>query len=536
MQVRMAKLERTPSGQWASRKVIPQDVRTAYGKREEKPRWPATLSPSEARSQFTAWLAAVEARITNLRKQAKAGARSLTHRETVALAGRWYRDLVRRFEDEPGSEVAWERELDDLQPEQTDADYQDYLRGGSQKPYEGPWRIVTFVADECTRLLERESLKLDDRSAAELGQRMADLYHSFCTLMIRRAGGDYGEDPVLAGMPDWKPAEPVRVRTNDGATITELFDRYVAERKPAPATEKAWRRLLGHLRAYLGHDDATRVTPKDIVGWKDKLLAEPNANGELRTARTVNDTYLAAARTVLGWGVENHLLASNPAAMIKVRVPKRQRLRDPGFSDEEARTILAATLAESPNGLSQEYALARRWVPWLCAYTGARVNEITQLRAQDVAQVDGIWTIRITPEAGSVKNNEARIVPLHPHLIEQGFLEVVQAKREGALFYNPARHRGGRDGNPQYKKVGERLAKWVRMLGVDDSNVQPNHAWRHRFKTVSRQVGMDPEARAVIPGHAPASEGESYGGWPVAALLAEIEKLPRYEVGARPGQ
>ncbi|MEC5293197.1 hypothetical protein, partial [Aurantimonas sp. C2-3-R2] len=33
---------------------------------------------------------------------------------------------------------------------------------------------------------------------------------------------------------------------------------------------------------------------------------------------------------------------------------------------------------------------SRRWVPWICAYTGARVNEITQLRRQDIKQIDGI--------------------------------------------------------------------------------------------------------------------------------------------------
>ena len=68
---------------------------------------------------------------------------------------------------------------------------------------------------------------------------------------------------------------------------------------------------------------------------------------------------------------------------------------------------------------------------------------------------------------------------------------------------------------------------------MNDPNVQPNHAWRHRFKTVARQVGMDPEARERIPGHAVDSEGRKYGAWPIAALLAEIEKLPRYDV--RPG-
>lgn len=67
-------------------------------------------------------------------------------------------------------------------------------------------------------------------------------------------------------------------------------------------------------------------------------------------------------------------------------------------------------------------------------------------------------------------------------------------------------------------------------MGVKDPNVQPNHGWRHRFKTVARSVRMDPEARGLIPGHAPASQGEEYGVWTMPALLVEIEKLPRFDV------
>jgi hypothetical protein len=40
-----------------------------------------------------------------------------------------------------------------------------------------------------------------------------------------------------------------------------LFDRYVAERKPAPATQKAFKRQIKKLIDFLGHEDARRVTP-----------------------------------------------------------------------------------------------------------------------------------------------------------------------------------------------------------------------------------------------------------------------------------
>jgi integrase len=32
------------------------------------------------------------------------------------------------------------------------------------------------------------------------------------------------------------------------------------------------------------------------------------------------------------------------------------------------------------------WGAAKRWVPWLCAYTGGRVGELTQLRVKDIEQ------------------------------------------------------------------------------------------------------------------------------------------------------
>lgn len=529
MAIRMAKLKRTPSGLWTARKVIPEDVRAAYGKREEKPTWAASLTQSQAKAEFAAWLSDVEVRIAALRSNSAGNPTRLTQRQVRALAGRWYERLVAEYGDNPGEPNGWEETLEALRPEHTEASYAEYHQGGPVVPYEGPWRPVPSVVQGRDRLLQDEALRLDEETSQALLDAMLDLYVSFCDLMIRRAGGDYREDPLSITLPKWERAPRQSAPELGGVPLLDLFDGYVAEREPAPSTVKAWRRLLKHFVAHLGHDDASRVTAEDVLAWKDKLLTEPTKSGKPRSAKTVRETYLAALRAVLTWGVENRRIASNASAGIKVRGPKRQRLRDPGFTDSEALTILRATLQPPPERLGAGNALARRWVPWVCAYTGARVNEITQLRAQDVCEVDGVWAIRITPEAGSVKNDQARVVPLHPHIIEQGFLLVAQ-KASGPLFYDPALHRGGSQGNPQYKKVGERLAEWVRKLGIDDPTLQPNHAWRHRFKTIARQVKMDPEARDQIPGHAPRNEGASYGAWPVAALLTEIEKLPRHNV------
>lgn len=314
-------------------------------------------------------------------------------------------------------------------------------------------------------------------------------------------------------------------------SLMGLFRTYCAERCPSPATVKAWKPILEALIAHLGHDDAAKIVPTDIVGWKEHLLSTPGKSGKLRSQKTVGEKYLAAIKTVLAWGSANHKLATNPATGVTVRIPRKLVTRERGLNDEEANIILAGAMAAPAKRLSSRRALAQRWVPWICAYTGARVNEITQLRAEDIREIKGIWTITITPEAGSVKTGVMRTVAMHAHLIEQGLPEVVKG-RSGPLFYDPEMYKGGRAGNPQYKKCGEYLARWVRDLGVDDKRVQPNHGWRHRFKTQSRTYRMDTDVVRAIQGHAPRDEGEEYGDTFPAVTRRELDLLPRYVLTA----
>ena len=42
--------------------------------------------------------------------------------------------------------------------------------------------------------------------------------------------------------------------------------------------------------------------------------------------------------------------------------------------------------------------------------------------------------MKLTPEAGTMKTGKARTVPIHAHVIEQGFIEFVKLRGKGPLF------------------------------------------------------------------------------------------------------
>ena len=170
-----------------------------------------------------------------------------------------------------------------------------------------------------------------------------------------------------------------------------------------------------------------------------------------------------------------------------------------------------------------EASRSLRWVPWICAYTGARVSEICQLRVQDVIKRDGTWIIRITGEAGSKKNeNSERLVPVHEALLREGFIDFINKAPSGPLFVDLKPDRFGNRGGSGPKIIGA----WRRKLGITDVRVGPNHSWRHRFKTLCRQHGVSLDVADALTGHGRKSEGDRYGVFSPAALQLGMTKIP----------
>lgn len=506
MGIAMVALTRNKSGLWAARKAIPADVRTAYGKREEKKTWPAALSQAQAKAEFAAWLTVIEDRIAMLRAMVDQTPVTLSQRHTRALAGEWYMAKKAQYEDNPGRHVDWWFSREELEPDDP------------EEREEGRIRPTSWLIEERDALLLAKGLSLTRSSGDALLQEMGDLWLDLCHLMERRAQGDYGPDPIVPTLP---AMETALQRPSVAVSITQLFEDYAATGAANPHTVRKWRTAVAKFVTHIGHDDATKVTRGDASAWFAAMVA-----GGL-TVKTVAMTYRAALSRVFKVAYDRGQLTANPFAGLEVIGPKAVQTRRKDISDDEAATILRAALGEQPVRLSPTHALARRWVPWICAYTGARVTEVTQMRAMDIRQVDGVWVFHITPDAGSVKDRKARSVPIHSHLLEQGITALAKVGDETPLFYDPLGVRKESSAYPLSAQIGSKLAKWVRELGV--SEVQsPNHGWRHRFKSEGRRAGLPEGILGVLQGHAMKSEGERYGHWPMDALRAEVEKLPRY--------
>ncbi len=297
-------------------------------------------------------------------------------------------------------------------------------------------------------------------------------------------------------------------------SLDDLFDKWKAEIKPSASTLSTWG---GHIRALKKAfpekaQDAGSLTPEDMIKWKDEMVAAG------KSAKTINDSYFAAVRTVFTYGVNNRLIASNPGIGVKTAGGKKAGTgKLPYTNDEVARLLELAKKETNP---------AKRWLPWLAAQTGSRIGEVAQLQGSYVKVEDGIHYLDIkpAPDAGSIKEEVSeRTVPLHPQLIADGFLEFVKSKGDGPLFYN--RSSGDPTKKHASKGVTNHLGAWIRENGFTDPRKAPSHGLRHWFKTEASRVGIDSRDVDKLQGHAPRSEADKYYHPDLAMKLAALEKL-----------
>ena len=267
-------------------------------------------------------------------------------------------------------------------------------------------------------LMQRHHVVTDANSRRQLIEQLArDLPHA-ADKLARNADGIYSPDQYDNNrFPSREAITTDKAETTaSNRTLTSLAEAWRAAKISLgknPRGPKKMSQVMVRFAKWLGHDDATKVKRQDVVKWTDERLAEgikPN---------TIKKLDVPALKAIFEWGEDRGWPATSLAKSIPVESQGEPMNRPNYFTEDEAGKVLDAALnvKSASEKESHKTTAAKRWVPLLCAYSGARVGEMIQLRRQDIRQEDGTWFMRITPEAGSTKTNKYRDVPLHDHLL-----------------------------------------------------------------------------------------------------------------------
>ena len=234
-----------------------------------------------------------------------------------------------------------------------------------------------------------------------------------------------------------------------------------------------------------------------------------------------------AVSSILAWTTTHSggkKAVKNPAVGVRLDVPKKRVRREKSFRRDEISAILKLARDVTLDPRYPRASASRRWCPWICAYTGARVQEPLWLRKEHVRLEDGVWIL----DFQQTKTWIARRVPIHAALIEEGLLEFVRSAPPGFLFVGDRPQKPDSTRTAQELRAAE-LASWIQSkVGLKD--VSPNHGWRHTWCTLAEAASIPKRFSNRITGHNAEDASDRYVSGLISQLAIEPAKFPRYDL------
>lgn len=263
-----------------------------------------------------------------------------------------------------------------------------------------------------------------------------------------------------------------KLTANDTPSTPKLIKAYLAENGNRWCSKEYTR-----IENTLGFLPKVVITRQIAIELKASILA-------LKTVTTFN-RYLKYFNAFYRWVLANNsTIMVNPFEGLKVI--------------EKKKNIAEGRKAYTPAQLKELFKLAnnygkndrRYWLIMLGRYTGARMNEICQLKPKDITRE----AIHIRGEVLKTANSK-RIIPTHPKLIELGLLDWVASCKEARLFHEWKIVKGS---------FSHAASRWFSRNNPFDKS-KPDyvdfHSLRHTVATELKNAGIASQYTAQILGH-----------------------------------
>jgi integrase len=312
------------------------------------------------------------------------------------------------------------------------------------------------------------------------------------------------------------PEESQLLEKVPGALLSEVIKAHVNEhvtfKKWTAKTELEYSGMLDVFLELVGDRDITTITHQELLNFRDNLVKLPanHKKGKAMEGKTLQEIielglppmslttvrkYLTRISTFFKWAYTHKHTPSNEAMGITISKPKRERASSAReiYSREDLSNLFHA-LQYDP------HRPERFWIPIIALYSGMRLNEICQLHLEDMTEVDQIPCFRVNEEGNKrVKTTSSlRTVPVHPVLIDLGFMQYVQKlKDRGAvrLWENLKLRRDG---------YGQDFGKWYQGFNrneITDNRKKVFHSFRHGVTDALKQAGVPESVVKEIVGH-----------------------------------
>lgn len=324
---------------------------------------------------------------------------------------------------------------------------------------------------------------------------------------------------------------PASTPKSTGPLLPELIERWIAERRPTGKTINKARTVCASFYGLVGELPIGAITPDHVQTYKESLIASG-------CAPATGANKLNMLRAVIRLARTNRLIATDPCDGINITDNTRASDKRIAYDLQALESIFSSPVYKNGARPRAGCGEAAYWLPILSLYTGARLNELGQLRIKDIVNETYIaengdehqaWVIRIVRDEADglrVKNeNSIRRIPIHRDLELLDFLDYVNEARDKEQYrlfpgLNP----------DKYGNVTAQWSKWYgrycrRQCRVTDPRMT-FHSFRHTFKHYARLVGIAPDVQNEITGHETGDVGDTYGGlsYPLLPLILGINR------------
>ncbi len=393
-----------------------------------------------------------------------------------------------------------------------------------------------FWADLAVSSLSSQ-LRIDwaePKGKAALVQVLRELVKAWAGVRDRDAGEpvDTPSEPVVPTSVA-TIIEPTREPQDDAVYLGDIVTAWAKERTPEPQTVRIHERAVERFHEYAGRHPVATITKAHVVRFKDQMLAAG------QTA-TNTDSYLTNIRTLLNYAVSNLKAEYNAADGIRVGERRNAKGARLPFDLPALKAIFSSPVYSE--GFRPERINwtpdAAYWFPLIALYSGARVEEIAQLSPEDVyletyhdldEKERTAWVVRFTDlgDGQGVKNTgSVRRIPIHSALIERGLVEFAQARKGHARIFETAPDSRGREG----ANWGKWFGKYLRAACNVTNERMTFHSFRHTFKDVARERGIDESVSRALMGHAGKDVADRVYGGLTYPLRPLVEAMSRYRV------
>ena len=314
-------------------------------------------------------------------------------------------------------------------------------------------------------------------------------------------------------------------------------------------------KILEEFVEIVGDFDFSRVTKKEVSYYIDvqtklppnrkksqkyrdltiKQVMELNlSQKETQTPQNINKR-LSKLSVFGNWGVRQGLLLTNPFSGMKFLVKKQPNRRQPFTTDDLKKILKPETYLNWTINFEHPYKIHKvnnklpyYWVFLLGIFSGMRTNEMCQLRCSDIRKEKNIWFMFVEDSENTKVKTESSIrkIPLHPQLIELGFIDYVgnlRKKKKTRVFWEL---REDRDGFAS--KVSRHYnEKFLPAIGVWEKHKKVLYCTRHTFINKLYSEKVDENVIKTLVGHEKGFTMKQYGGDPFTpeVLREEISKV-----------